>query len=198
MNLLFFMYLVKCRLLYTMEQLTVVVERIVPFIPPKSLPSVETVFNEVCNDYPHLTLLLASGALEDVCKVSDVDISLLYDPDRASALFKNITGVVTKPTHSIYTLGGYAREVNVYTTTDPIAYSRAATHRENELYINTKYPGVYTTARENKRVGMTTEQAYACAINAHKLDPYEVLLYRDVIDDCIEKMQKTQIENLFV
>ncbi|AIB51966.1 hypothetical protein E24_00269 [Faustovirus] len=181
-----------------MEKLTVVAERRVPFIPPKDIPSVEAVFNEVCKDYPDLTLLLASGALEDVCKISDVNISLLYDPARASSLFKNIIRVTEKPTHTIYTLDGYAREVNVYTTTDNTAYSRAATYRENELYINAKYPDIYKEARENKSFGLNTEQSYAHAIGAHKLDPYAVLLHRDVIDECIEQMHKRQIQNILL
>jgi hypothetical protein len=150
-----------------------------------AIPSVEAVFNEVCKDYPDLAFLHASGALEDVVGVSDVDIALLYDPTRASALFKGIVGVKTKPTHAVYTLSGYPREVNIYVTTDPKAYSRGATHRENELYINSKWPEYYAQAKHDKTLGITTAQAYARAIGAYGLDPREVLLYKDVIDECV-------------
>ncbi|QJX72044.1 hypothetical protein F-M6_0281 [Faustovirus] len=164
--------------------------------PAAGIDSVETVFAMVAKKYPQLELKLASGALSDINKVSDVDISLLYDPTRASALFTNIVSVMQKPTHTIYSLGGYPREVNVFVSLDEQLVMRAVRHRENELYINTKWPGIAQSAREYKRMGVATEVAYGHAIGFDGRDPYEVMLDRDAINAAIEARQKRLIENV--
>lgn len=161
-----------------------------------AIPSVDEIFAQVVRDYPDLPLKLASGALEDVGKISDVDISLLYDPIRASALFTSIIGTKHKPTHSIYTLGGYVREVNVFTTLDAVLAQRAVIHRENELYINTKWPQIANAAREYKLMGIPTERAYGAVIGFGDTDPYTALLNRSVIDTAVARHEKNMIDNL--
>jgi hypothetical protein len=171
----------------------VVVSSVIP--TPPSVPTISEVFAMVTSRYPGLDLKLASGGLEDANGISDVDISFVYDPVRASGLFDQILDVKTKANHTIYSLGGFPREVNVFVTLDETLAMRAVIHRENELYINKSWPGLAKEAFNYKRMGIPTEQAYAYAIGLVDIDPYEGLLNQEIINNAVKAKQKRIMEN---
>ena len=78
----------------------------------------------------------ASGGLPDARGVSDVDISL-YRKNHNNLISQLPKGTKTKnkKTHTIYTIPGYDREVNLYATGDKTLYQRGLQHRNVELAL---------------------------------------------------------------
>ena len=120
--------------------------------------------------------LLASGGLPDVSGVSDVDVGL-HTQDYKNLLAQLPKGTTAKhaPTHSYYSIPGYAREINIFATPDEVLAHRAANHRAIQLQLRDKFPELTALARKYKAEGLGTEPAWAKVIGL-KGDPYEGML----------------------
>ena len=147
--------------------------------PVRPLRTQEEIFDDVRRKLPS-GVQHASGGLPDVKRLSDVDISLYTaSPDSiVKALPKGVT-IKTKPTHTVYSIPGYERPVNLFVSPDKSLAERAVRHREIQMALR-NYPSLMEKARALKAKGMKTEPAFASALGLEG-DPYEVMLDRDKV-----------------
>lgn len=142
-------------------------------------PPVTQVFRQVKKQLPP-GVQLASGGLEDARGISDVDIALLHT--KPSTLLSQLPAGTTvehrDKTHSIYTVPGYERDVNLYVTSksgvERGGFARGIAHRQTALALEHKYPDLAAQARQYKQEGMGTEPAWGKVLNLQ--DPYEDML----------------------
>lgn len=155
--------------------------------------NVSQIFSQVKSKYEThgLDLELTAGGLCDVKGkgTSDVDISLFHND------YQNLRHIFTDSSiehfpnerATIYSIPGYAREVNIYATDDMKRVEMAMKHRQNELKLN-KYPLLLAGAIVLKRLGESTESAWAKALNMDG-DVFEIMA-RDDIEDIARKEEE--------
>lgn len=155
------------------------------------LPSQDEIYKDVVSRLPASVasrMMHASGGLPDVRGVSDVDAAILV---RNHSNLLHMMPPGTKPedkgTHTIYSVPGYAREVNIYATPDKTRPLRSVTHRNNEKLLEEKFPQLTAVAARVKADGLSTEKAWARVLDLPG-DPYEAMLdTRQVLSAAMEK-----------
>jgi hypothetical protein len=147
-------------------------------------PSQEEIFEEALAALPeHIRskVLHASGGLPDARgDLSDVDMTY-YTRYPHGLLRKMPEGTIAErrdPEHTIYTLPGYPREVNLYATMNRARARRAPAHRDTAIALQLQYPELAEAARKLKSGGLGTEKAWAKVLGVEG-DPYEEMLNRE-------------------
>lgn len=147
-------------------------------------PTQDEIFDEVKGKLPSAIrdhVLHASGGLPDMRGVSDVDVALLNQNhgDLLPAM-PGGTQVEDKGDHTIYHIPGYARDVTIYATADPIRAKRAVMHRANETILEERFPQLAAVAAAAKAGGLSTEKSWAKVLDLPG-DPYDSMLDTDKV-----------------
>jgi hypothetical protein len=161
-----------------------------------AVPSQEEIFEEALAALPeHIRnkVLHASGGLPDARgDLSDVDMTY-YTRYPHGLLRKMPEGTIAErrdPEHTIYTLPGYPREVNLYATMNRARARRAPAHRDTAIALQQQYPELAEAARKLKSGGLGTEKAWAKVLGVEG-DPYEEMLNREKMLALAAALQKT-------
>lgn len=162
-----------------------------------TLPSQDEIYQQVLATLPETLrqrVQHASGGLPDARGFSDVDIS--YHTDKPHDLLETLPqGTAAErrdDTHTIYSLPGYPRPVNLYATADPVRAQRALKHRTTELALAEQYPQLAELARKAKAGGLGTEKAWAKVLGAQG-DPYEAMLDKDQMLTLAKALQSSKV-----
>ena len=142
----------------------------------------EEIFDDVLSKLPEElrdSVQHASGGIPDVTEMSDVDISLYSKSPEEVGERLGLTPSDKGDNWVVYSLPGYERDVNLYVTDDKDLAQRSVDHRKVTLFLREKHPDFYEKAKELKRSGLSTEEAWAKVLGlGAEGDPYEIM--RDV------------------
>lgn len=107
---------------------------------------------------------LVSGVPErsyDDLKISDVDCIIWGNPKLAGYPEWITKHATYKENYSNFNLNGFARQVNIRVTNDPVMYIGALNIRMNELAIANEIPELIPEVQQLKKNGMDTAGAWA-------------------------------------
>jgi len=160
-----------------------------------AIPSQEELFQQALQVLPERIrskAIHASGGLPDAKGISDVDISYFtrHPHNLLRKLPEGTTAQQKSPEHTIYSLPGYPREVNLFATKDRYRAGRAPAHRATQIALQEGYPDLAEAARKLKAGGLGTEKAWFQLLGATG-DPYEEMMDKEKMLGLAQALQKT-------
>ena len=144
-----------------------------------------------------------SGGLPDVRGVSDVDIALLCSGHaRLIDRMPEGTEITSADAdHTVYSVPGYDRPVNVYATNDASRVARSLAHRRVELELAKRYPALADLAAFTKEMGHSTEAAWAMVLDLDvdvDVDVYTIMAeYHTVLKRAATVNQREFVDGVF-